>query len=108
MAQAKEMFSLAIQQFQKAGSLIGIVFAIEGLASLHVHQERFARATQLIGWADAMREKISDQRPPVEQASVERDLAIIHSQLNDVEFAKLLAEGRSITVEQAIALATKT
>ncbi|HZM25590.1 MAG TPA: hypothetical protein VFC02_27820, partial [Anaerolineales bacterium] len=105
MAQAKEMFSLAIQQFQKAGSLIGIVFAIEGLASLHIHQERFARATQLIGWADAMREKISDQRPPVEQASVEKDLAVIHSKVDDAEFTRLSAEGRDMTIEQAIALA---
>ena len=105
MAQAKEMFSLAIQQFQKAGSLIGIVFAIEGLASLHVHQERFARATQLIGWADAMREKIGDTRPPVEQASVEKDLAIIRSKIDDNEFTCLSADGRTMTVEQAIALA---
>ena len=105
MAQAKEMFSLAIQQFQKAGSLIGIVFAIEGLASLHVHQERFARATQLLGWAGAMREKISDQRPPVEQASVEKDLAVIHSKVDDAECTRLSAEGRDLTIEQAIALA---
>ena len=60
---------------------------------------------QLFAWADAMREKIGDHRPPVEQDSVERDLAVIHSQLDDAEFAKLSAEGRAMTTEQAIALA---
>ncbi len=38
MVQAKEMFSLAIQQFQKVNNLIGTVFSIEGLASLNVNQ----------------------------------------------------------------------
>ena len=52
-----------------------------------------------------MREKIGDHRPPVEQASVERDLAVIHSKMDDAEFARLTAEGRTMTVEQTIALA---
>ena len=49
--------------------------------------------------------KIGDHRPPVEQASVEKDLAVIHSKIDDTEFTRLSAEGRTMTVEQAIALA---
>lgn len=105
---ARILFEDSIRQTQKADLMIATVYAIEGLASLNINQGQPERAARLFAWADAMREKMGDHRPPVEQASVERDLAIIHSQLNDVEFAKLLAEGRSITVEQAIALATKT
>jgi len=52
-----------------------------------------------------MRERIGDHRPPVEQDSVERDLAVIHSTLNDDVFLKLSTEGRALTTEQAIALA---
>jgi DNA-binding NarL/FixJ family response regulator len=52
-----------------------------------------------------MREELGDHRPPVEQNAVERDLAIIHSKLNDAEFAKFSEEGRAMTVEQAIAFA---
>ena len=52
-----------------------------------------------------MREKIGDHRPPVEQNSVERDLTVIHSQLDDAEFAKLSGVGHAMTTEQAIALA---
>jgi hypothetical protein len=105
---ARILFEDSIRQTQKADLMIATVYAIEGLAGLNINQGQPERAARLFAWADAMREKMGDHRPPVEQASVERDLAIIHSQLNDVEFAKLLAEGRSITVEQAIALATKT
>ena len=54
-----------------------------------------------------MREKIGDPRPPVEQASVERDLAVIHSKIDDTEFIRLSANGHTMTVEQAIALASE-
>jgi predicted ATPase len=107
MVQAKEMFRLAIQQFEKVNGLIGVVYAIEGLASLSVKEKLLERAARLFSWTDAMREKISDQRPSIEQNNAERDLAVIHSQLNDVEFEKLSAEGCLLTTEQAIALALK-
>jgi hypothetical protein len=75
------------------------------LASLNVNQNQPERATQFFAWADTMREKIGDVRPPIEQASVDKDLAIIHSKIDDAEFTRLSAEGRTMTVEQAIALA---
>jgi predicted ATPase/class 3 adenylate cyclase/Tfp pilus assembly protein PilF len=105
IAQAKEIFGHSIQQFQKANSLIGVVYVIEGLASLHVNQEQLGRATQLFAWANAFREKVSDHRPSVEQASVEKDLAVIHSKVDDAEFKRLSADGRTMTVEKAIVLA---
>jgi predicted ATPase/class 3 adenylate cyclase len=102
---AREMFEDSIRATQKADMMIGMVYAIEGLASLNVNQEQPERAARLFAWADAMREKMGDHRPPVEQASVERDLAVIHSKLDDTEFTRLSAEGLTMTVEQAIALA---
>ncbi|MGZ9224933.1 MAG: hypothetical protein ACXW4M_05200 [Anaerolineales bacterium] len=52
-----------------------------------------------------MREKIGDQRPPIEQASVERDLGVIHSRLNDPDFARLSTAGQMLTVDEAAARA---
>jgi len=98
------LFANGIHDMQKANLLIGLVFAMEGLASLHVNQGQAKRAAQLFAWANAMRVKLGDPRPPVEQASVERDLAVIHSKVDESEFAKFSAEGRTMTVEQAIAL----
>jgi len=105
LQKANEMFGLCIQQFQKANILIGVVYVIEGLASLNIQLGQVGNAVQLYAWTDGMREKMGDHRPPVEQNSVERDLAVIHSQLNDEEFASLSVEGHAMTVEQAIALA---
>jgi predicted ATPase/class 3 adenylate cyclase/DNA-binding CsgD family transcriptional regulator len=103
ISKAKELFEISIEGFQKT-DVIGVVYAIEGLASLNVNQEQPQRAERLFAWADAMREKINNQRPPIEQKSVEKDLSVIHSKLGDAEFEKFSEEGRAMTVEQAIAL----
>jgi non-specific serine/threonine protein kinase len=105
---AREMFEDGIRGMQKADLVIGLVFAIEGLASLYVNQEQLELAAQLFAWADAIRDEIGDHRPPVEQASVERDLAMIHSKLDDQTFEKLYNIGHSMTLEQAIALALQS
>ena len=102
---ARALFADNIQNTQKANLTIALVYTIEGLASLYVSQNQPEHAAQLFAWTDAMRNNIGDHRPPIEQASVERDLSVIHSKLNDAEFANLSAQGRTMTVEHAIALA---
>jgi len=37
--------------------------------------------------------------------TLSKEIGVIHSKLNDAEFANLSVEGRAMTVEQAIALA---
>ena len=102
---ARQLFEDGIHGMQKANLVIGLVYAVEGLASLHVNQGQAKRAAQLFAWAGAIRKKMGDPRPPVEQASVERDLEVIHSQLNDTTFERLWAEGNTLTMEQAIKIA---
>jgi tetratricopeptide (TPR) repeat protein len=104
---AKDTFDLCIQQFQRVNNQIGLVYAIEGLASLHVNQNQPERAARLFAWSDVMRDKIGDHRPPVEQSSVKSDLAAIRSKLNDTTFEKAWAAGEMLTTEQAINLALK-
>ena len=86
---------------RKADLMIGLVYALEGLASLYVTQGQVERAARLFAWTDAMREKLGDHRPPVEQNSVENDLAVIRSKVDENEFANFSAEARTMTVKQA-------
>jgi predicted ATPase/class 3 adenylate cyclase len=95
----------ALFSFQKAEFTMAIISTLEGIASLLVTQNQYEKAVQLFAWADAMRDQLGDQRTYVEQASVERDLAVIRSKVNNDEYAKLSTEGSSMTIEQAIALA---
>jgi len=67
-----------------------------------VNQGQAERGVQLFAWAEAMRKNMGDSRPPVEKASIERDLEKVRSKVNEGEFTRLSAEGRTMTVEQAI------
>ena len=103
--QARETFESSLWEAQKYNDRDIFLYAMEGLASLNVDQEQPERAAWLFAWSEAMREKLGYRRPSIEQNSIERDFAVIHSQVNDLELTKLLEEGREMTVEQAIALA---
>jgi len=102
---ARELFATSVEKTHKANFTIALVYAIEGIASLKIIQGQPECAVRLFAWADSMREKIGDHRPHVEQNSVEGDLAVIHSTLNDSEVTRISTEGRTMTMEQAIQMA---
>ncbi len=93
------------QRFREMGSKIGVVYALEGLASLAVQQHEWERAVRLYAWADAARATIGDQRPFIEQAEVDRDAAAIRRQLSKDMITAAAAAGRAMTMEQAVAYA---
>ena len=102
---AKELYKVCIRQFQKTNVGTGLIFIIEGLASLYTNQGQPERAARLFAWADASRAKSGDHRPPIEQVSVERDLDMIHSQLDETALNRAWDEGSSLTLDQALAVA---
>ena len=102
---AKELFKVCIQQFQKANMGTGLVFVIEGLASLDTNQGDPERATRLFACADVHRARGGDLRPSVEQGSVQRDLDVIHSQLDEAAFDRAWDEGSVMTLDQALVAA---
>lgn len=104
-AQAYKFFVDTPKRFVEAASKIGVAYVIEGLASLAVMQNKFDKAVQIFAWADAARDKMDDHRPPVEQADVDRDFAVIRSHLGDAMIKTAYAAGRAMTMEQTIALA---
>ena len=95
----------ALLPYQKGKTRGGVLFTVEGLASLAACEHQWAKALKLFSWASKQREDNREIRPPVEQASVDRDLAAIHEHLTDLEIAYLAAEENIITIDQAIALA---
>jgi tetratricopeptide (TPR) repeat protein len=106
--QARSLFIEAQDGFKTAGLKIGVTYTLEGLASLAVAQQRPAQAAQLFAYTDATREAVDNARPPIEQADVDRDMAIIRAQLNEADFAAAQAAGRAMSMEQAIAYALES
>lgn len=105
IVQARKLFESNLQQVQKGDNVICLVYIVEGLASLYTKDGLLPRALQLYSWTNIMREKLGTLRPPAEQKIVERDLTVIHANLDNSEFASISEEGRAMTMEQAVALA---
>ena len=65
------------------------------------------RAAALLGAVEALREKINIPMSNLERIEYDKQVAGLRSGMNEKAFSNLWAEGRSMTVEQAIALALK-
>ena len=102
---AREMFRLCFTQCRKSSSAVCLAFTIEGLASMYLNQGQAPRSLRLFAWADGLRLKINNRRPPIEQAAVDGDLARLHSELNEAAYTALYAEGQALSEDQAIAMA---
>jgi len=105
---AYNYFTESIREFQKDKYTIGVVFALEGMAELNVTSDKPAIAAQLIGWADATRETISDTRPPLEQADMDKIIAACIAKIGEEAFSDAYETGKKMTLDEAVALALDT
>src|SRR6266498_2151089 len=104
ITEAHHIFARSIQEFQKdKNTIIGVVFAIEGMASLFVAVDKLEHAARLIGWTDMTREKIGDTRQPLEQADMDRDIAAILMKIGSDAFEEVYDHGRTMTLDEAVA-----
>jgi tetratricopeptide (TPR) repeat protein len=102
---AYSLFVECQRRFREVDWKIGVVYALEGLASLAVALDHPERAVCLFAWADTVRQTIGDRRPPAEQANVDRDFVIIRAQLDEAVITAAQTEGQTMTMDQAIAKA---
>jgi tetratricopeptide (TPR) repeat protein len=105
--QARKMFIKSIRDTQQADLIIALVFAVEGLASLHASLGQPERAIRLLAWADATRKTVGNLRPPVEQADVDKDFTGCLEKLGEIAFSDAYEEGKELSVEEAIAEAVE-
>lgn len=105
LPKARELLAISARHCQTSGHFIGLVVSIEGLASFYTVQGKFELAVRLFAWADIMRVRAGDRRPPVEQVSVEKDLATLHTHLAEAAYAAFYAQGQSLTSEKIVSLA---
>jgi tetratricopeptide (TPR) repeat protein len=105
LVEAHELFREALLDFYRDRYTIGTVFALEGIASLLIATGKLEKAAQLIGCADATREKIPDLRPVIEEADMYRNMAAILSKIGPTGFEETYEEGRSMSLDEAVAYA---
>jgi len=105
VTEARNLFAETVQSFLKDKSESGIVYTLEGMAGLYIALDKSERAARLIGWADAMREKILDTRPPIEQADVDKIVAACLAKIGEVAFSDAYDEGQGMALDEAVAYA---
>jgi non-specific serine/threonine protein kinase len=79
--------------------------SIGGLARVTVGQDKSARAARLFGVAEALGQLVGTRVPPVERVGYEQDLTTVRGVLGEEAFAAAWAEGRAMSLEQAVAYA---
>jgi tetratricopeptide (TPR) repeat protein len=103
--QAKNIYKETLRTWQDLGNRAAISHQLECFGFLAIAEEEPQRAIKLFGAADALREKIQAMMTDYERAEYEPAVAQARSFLTEEKFNSLWAEGRAITIEEAIQLA---
>ena len=100
---ARALYEESLATARKIGVKVIIASALEGLAGIVAVLGEPAGAARLWGTAEALREAIGTPLPPIERADYERAITGARTQLGEKAFAVAWAEGRTLTLEQALA-----
>jgi non-specific serine/threonine protein kinase len=92
--------SLAL--WRELGNRQGIAASLEAFARLAGAEGQPERATRLWGAAEALRAAIGSPLPPSEREEYDRQVAAVREAMGKETFAPAWAQGRAMTLEQAI------
>jgi tetratricopeptide (TPR) repeat protein len=106
-ARALSEESLAIFR-ELGGRSRGIFQNLEELAAVAVAQGQPERAARLFGAAEGLREALGAPLPPVDRAEHDRSVAAVRTALGEEAFTAAWAEGRAMSLDEAVAYALKT
>lgn len=103
VSEACKIFLETTYDFKQDQILIGVVFTLEGMAGFHIAMGKPERAACLIGWADAIRERIPDKRFFLEQKDVDKIISECISRIGGAACAAAYEKGKVMTLDEAIA-----
>ncbi|MBC7878022.1 MAG: adenylate/guanylate cyclase domain-containing protein [Anaerolineales bacterium] len=102
--QARLIYSETIKDWQELGNRGAIANQLECFAFLAIADEEPQHAVKLFSAAEALREKAQSPMADYERVEYDQSVAQMRAMLPEAEFNSLWAEGKSMTMEQAIEL----
>jgi predicted ATPase/DNA-binding SARP family transcriptional activator len=105
-ARAAQLFKESLTLHQGSGRKRGVVECLVGMGTVAAGLDQLERAALLLGVADAMLEDLKDALDPPDRAEYERTLASMRARMDRAPFESAWENGRELTEEQAIRLAT--
>lgn len=103
---AIELLTRSVTLFHRAGSRTRVAFALEEIANVAMARMQWRRAAILYAATAALLESSQANRLPAAVTEHERRLTILRSRLDPTVFDAAWTEGRGMTMEQAIHLAS--
>jgi len=103
--EAKKTYRETIKVFQDYGNRPSVAHQLECFAMIAIVEEEPKRAAILFGAAETIRDVTGHKPTDEEQAEEAGFMSRLRAMLPKTEFNTLLAEGNSMTMEQAIQLA---
>ncbi|HSL44327.1 MAG TPA: adenylate/guanylate cyclase domain-containing protein [Anaerolineales bacterium] len=100
--EAFALYKKTIQEWREFGHRGAVAHQLECLAFIAKAREQGERAVRLMGAAEALREVSNSPMTPTQQMLYDREVAELRTGLDEPIFAALWAEGRNMTVDQAI------
>ena len=100
--QATILLAESLSAFRKWADALGIVRCLIGFVNLLMAQKNMKRATHLLGFIEAWLESNQLQLVIFDHTNYARSVAAVRAQLDEAAFTTAWAEGRMMTLEQAI------
>jgi predicted ATPase len=91
--------------FERKDDTVG--YSLKLLAIIDAETGQPARSARLLGAALQLRDERGEGSPPIDELLLPRALEALHAALGSESVETLVAEGRRLTVEEAVALATE-
>ena len=104
---AESMYRETILEWQRLGHRAAVANQLECFAFIAKANEQPERAIKLLGAAEALRELIQIDMSPMEGVEYEREVNDLKANMDKKLFTALWAEGKSMTMGAAIAVAMK-
>ncbi len=102
---AATLFEESLSLYREGVYTSGVADCLAGLAGIAAAKGQPEQAVQLFGAAQGLRDSTNVVAEPADRIEAERDLSAVRAQLSQEAFAAAWAQGRALTVEQAVAYA---
>ena len=104
-SQAVALYSKTLSGWQETGNRAALAHELECFAFIASAQSQAPRAACLLGAAEALRASVDSPMQASERLEYDQAVSAVRAQLDGAAFERAWAEGRMMTMEQAVALA---
>ena len=100
---ARQAYRGALRVVMEASLKSDAAHVLERLGMVAEARGKFDLAARILGAASRLREVVNCTLPPLDQADHEQDVALVRSRIGEAAFELAWADGRRLSLEEAIA-----